>query len=206
MLTSLSKRTDSDFSKVVGVPRHALYNLEEKWEKKNDRKHPGPQPVLGVPAQVLTYLLYLRQYTTPLFTAVFMDVSKTTIQETLKLLEPFFFELLAPLIQFGTYEERLQEAFHYYNELITYICDGTVQECHGSADLALEGNLFSGKNHIHGINILIFCNPHKRLIGMTPCIYGCVKDDDLLIHTTKDWVPKLTEKDRGFGDAGFRVS
>jgi hypothetical protein len=205
MLTSLSKRTDKDYNKVVGIPRPAFAKIVDKW-KSSLRIHPGPQTTLSPPAQVLTFLLHLRHYNKPLLMAVYMDISHTTLRKTLQLLAPFFYTLFAPLISFGTYEERRAAAKKYFNEFITYLCDGSTQEIHSTKDIAMEGNLFSAKNHMHAITILIFCSPTKRLLHLTPCIYGAVKDDDLLIRTAPDWAPKLTTADKGMGDSGFRLS
>jgi hypothetical protein len=205
MLESLAKRTDQDFNKVVGVPRYAFAKLTNKWESTL-RIRSGPPNLLSPPAQVLTFLLHLRHYTRPLLAAVYMDVGRTTIRETIAAVGEFFFLLLSPLISFGTYEDRKKASFKYYNDFITYLCDGSVQEIHATKDLADEGNFYSGKNHEHAVSLLIFANAQKRLLHLTPCIYGCVKDDDLLIRTAASWVPKLTPQDRGFGDLGFRIS
>jgi hypothetical protein len=135
-----------------------------------------------------------------------MCVSRTIYNKTLEDLLPFFFNLLAPLITFGTYEQRMEAAFKYYNEYITYLCDGTVQEIHATTDLAIEGNFFSAKNNMHALSLLVFCNSRKKLLHLTPYLYGCIKDDDLLIRTLSIWGPELTPKDCGFGDSGFRMS
>ena len=115
-----------------------------------------------------------------------MSVRITTIKDTLEHLTLFFFNILALLIQFGTYEQRKAAGFRYYNEIITYLCDGTVQKAHETADLALKGNFFSAKNNEHAVSLLLFTSPEKRLLHLTPCIYGCVKDDDLLIQTASN--------------------
>jgi hypothetical protein len=187
MLQSLAKRTEKDHIKVVGMPRQPFSQLVQKWAISLPNR-PGPRNLLSPAAQVLTYILYLRHYTRPLLAALYMNVGKTTIRDTLVLLGEFFFRLLAPLISFGTYEQRKAAAFQYFNEQITYLVDGSVQEIHTTKDLGLEGSYFSGKNGVHTLTLLVFTNPQKRLLGMMPCLYGCVKDDDLLIRTADIWV------------------
>ena len=118
----------------------------------------------------------------------------------------FFLNLLLLLITFKTYESQLIYSFKYYNERITFLCDGSVQEIHSTAELGDEGNFFSTKNHIHALTILMFCSPKKKLLCLTPCIYGSVKDDDLFMRTLPIVAPKLTAEDSGFGDSGFRFN
>ena len=71
--------------------------------------------------------------------------------------------------------------------------------------MATEGNLCSAKNHKHALSLLVFCDANKQLLGLTPCIYGSVKDDDFLIRTSEYWVNQLTLHDKEFADSGFRL-
>ena len=185
---SLAKRTDEEYFKVIGMPRHAFVKVVNKW-KHSLHSHPGPDSILSPAAQVLTFLLHIRHYPKPILAAIYMNISVSLVRNTLALVTPFFYTLFAPLISFGTYKQRKEAPHKYFNEFITYLCDGSVQETHSTKDIAMEGNLFSAKNHMHAFTILVFCTPTKRLLHLTPCLYGSVKDDNLMLRTASDWVP-----------------
>jgi hypothetical protein len=157
MLQSLSKRSESEYEKVVGISRYVFKKILDKWQLSLSN-HSGTATILSPAAQILVYILHLRHYTKSLFAAVYFNVSRTTINDTINILASFFFTLLAPLIFFGTYEERQEAGFCYFNKYITYICDGSVQKIYSTKNLPMEENFFSGKNHQHAISLLVFCD------------------------------------------------
>ena len=125
----------------------------------NSTKYMGPPMALSPFNQVLLYLVHLRHYLVNIFMALLFEIAKSTVSETLKLMESFFYDVQSPYVNVGTYEKRVKAGVHYFNELITWVIDGTEQEIHSSQNVYHENAFFSTKKGQHSVMLLIFICP-----------------------------------------------
>jgi DDE superfamily endonuclease/Helix-turn-helix of DDE superfamily endonuclease len=154
--------------------------------------------------QVLLLFLHLRHYSAQLLIATIYGVVQQTVSNELQRTIPFFYTLLSRFVTMDTLDTRIKQGRKLYNEIITYILDGTEQPCHSSNDMFQEGKYYSGKKNQHSITILIIISPDGRVLHISPCTYGSVVDSELVQRSRSQWQHQLTEADVGLGDSGFK--
>lgn len=195
---------------MYGVPVEVYLKLVQKWShhlSHNPRK--GPPNALSPFDQVLLYITHLRHYIVNCFMGLLFQVSKTTVKETIELMEDFFYDTFAPYVNAGTPEQRAREGFHYFHEVITWVIDGSEQKTHSSRNVYHENEYFSTKKGQHSVTILLIISPITgKILYISTALYGSVKDDEFVRRSCHAWKHLFTTRDgkaeAGLGDLGFR--
>lgn len=84
----LNRFSDSEFKRLVGVPRHVFTEMVEVLEKAESLKKKSGRPhTLDIEDQLLLTLNYLRSYSTQLELAANYHIAESNVNRTIKKVE-----------------------------------------------------------------------------------------------------------------------
>ncbi len=172
---------EGHFAEMVGVPRTVFLKLASYWERHIATRMIGAPFGLTSREQVLLFFTRLRHYPVHSFASHIFNTSTTTAYNTTLAVTEFFFNFFLSFVNIGTIQTRLFDSFRYYHHVITFILDGTEQEIHSTANIYREGQYYSTKKGQHSITILLIISPSKRILYLSPCMYGSINDDEMLM-------------------------
>ncbi len=205
MILRAIKLDDPTFESLFGIPLFVFNRLTNSWFKHvQSTTSAGAPSILSTKEQVLHFFTYLRHYNVLGFIAFLFDIKKSTSYHTNFKLADFFYSYFKPFIKIGTPQSRAQDSFRYYHTRITFLIDGTEQPIHSTKHIYHEGQYYSSKKNQHSITLLIVISPSGRILYISPCMYGCVNDDQLVDRSAHEWIPFFDpDNDGGMGDSGF---
>jgi len=169
----------------VGICRKGFDKLVVHWSG-SITSHFGRPFSLTPYEQVLVFFWHLRHYTANLLAKVF-GVCRSTISNIISTILIFFDKSLSHIISMGTEESRMREGVYWFNQLITWVMDGSEQQAHSSKNIFLENNLFSSKKNQHSLTILLIISPNGCILFISVCFYGSVIDFELVLRTHNKW-------------------
>ena len=117
----------------------------------------------------------------------------------------WFYELLKHKISLETLEERLSHSEVLFDQVYTFIVDGSEQPINNSSkDTRLNAEFYSAKKKKATINILVVISTKDfKVLYISPSYPGSINDEEIVRLTRRDWLDKLNPNERGMGDHGF---
>src|SRR5690348_11964365 len=124
MSINLLNSSDEDIISVTGLSRSSVnYFIDEREKVVNGMV--GRPPVLSPADEVLVLLLYLRHHLLDILMSFLFQIERKTIYNTRNRMIDFFYNLLKHRISLQTIEWRMDHSVKYYNDIFTFILDGT---------------------------------------------------------------------------------
>lgn len=187
---------DPYFEKLIGLPRWVFFKLTTSWATSTNA-HSSILP------QVMCFFIHFRHYSVHSLMAHMFNINQSTSHHIITRLRNHFYNYFKPFVNIGTDESRMNDSFMYYNDHITFILDGTEQPIHSTDNIYKEGQYYSSKKKQHSITLLIVISPSGRILYISPCMYGCVNDFELMYRSVYHWYCWFMLIEAGLGDRGF---
>ena len=133
---------------------------------------------------MLVLFFHLRHYTANLLPTKVFGISRQTIANIISTTLIYFDNSLSHLISMGTEEKRIRKEIYFFDQLITFLMNGSKQKTHASKHIMLENNLFSSKKDQHSITILIILSPYRCILFVSVCFMGALLImNSLFVHS-----------------------
>ena len=155
----LNRFSDSEFKRLVGVPRQVFTEMVEVLEKAESLKKKSGRPhTLDIEDQLLLTLNYLRNYSTQLELAANYHIAESNVNRTIKKVE----DALMKSRRFTLPKRSITTADEHFNWVII---DAT--ECSIERPKKNQSKFYSGKKKKHTLKAQVIYHPKsKQIIGV----------------------------------------
>jgi len=197
--------SSDDFEELIGVQKDFVFAFISDYDSHRrtlKKSHFHFSSML----EVLIFLIWLRQYPVGIFLASIFGSTKQTILNVTNRLQDWFYDYMKDRVNWKNYEWRLANSITLLGIIYTFILDGFEQEVGNPKNATDNIKLFSGKKGKHTVNTLLFVAASaqsKRILFFSNTVGGSMNDPALTISSTKDWISKVVEQERGLGDSIF---
>ena len=141
--------------------------------------------------EVCLFLIWFRYHIPHRFLASIFQIPKTNATDCRIRMLHWFYNLLKNKISIGSWSWRQQEGAHQFwdnDTWLSFLVDGSEQECYCASDVTANIDLFSGKKGHPSLTILLWVTLSGRILHLSKSFAGSRNDPILLAsEEVLDW-------------------
>jgi hypothetical protein len=177
-------------------------------QRRTDRElssSPGPSLLLSPSDEIVLFLIHHRHYIPDILLAATFQICKSTANRTHHRIRHWMYQLLKPEISFYDLRWRIDHGgILFWNQLFTFIVDGSEQQVLSSDNTIQNGLHYSTKKSWSSLNIVLWVSLDGHIMHLSQSYPGGKNDDSVLkMRNEQHWIHYLEPHESGFGDSGF---
>lgn len=193
--------SDFDFHAVVGITRIEFRKFVDSYTQQVPHHC---AMALSPTLDMLLCFLWLRQYLVDTLLAALFQVAQSTIRGGRQRALTWLYTTLRPEITLKTANWRRSHGQRLFDDLFTFVIDGSEQPIMASGNPFVDTAFYSAKKKQHSVTITMMASLSGKILYLSQSFPGSCNDDVMGWQTLNEWYVPLAYDEYGLGDSGYK--